>query len=227
MADLRPDHPAPATPENGDERSSRLSFVAHEVRNPLSTALWSAELLARMSSEERGGPRGEKLARMTLRAVGRLQRLVEDHLLLSRLDAGGVPVELEDLPVRELFPAAAVVGASSLELDLEPGLTAVGDPALARRLLEGVLLAASRGGVAVRVSGRRRGGVVRLTVLGAPPAGTSLDEPLRGDPGDGRGAALALPLGRRLAGLLGGELRVDAAGYLVELPSAEARRTQG
>ena len=51
------EHAAPqGTPADGEERSGYLGFVAHEVRNPLSTALWSAELLARMSPAERGSP---------------------------------------------------------------------------------------------------------------------------------------------------------------------------
>ena len=72
-----------------DVRGDHLGFVAHEVRNPLSTALWSAELLARMTPEERGGARGEKLTAMCLRSLGRVRQLVEDHFLCERLDAGG------------------------------------------------------------------------------------------------------------------------------------------
>ena len=128
MSDL---HPHPSTAESHpdlEEKASHLAFVAHEIRNPLSTALWSVELLARMTPEERGGARGEKLSRMSLRALSRLRRLVEDHLLAARLDVGGIPVEVEEIPAREIFPGAAVLGASSLELELETGLAVVADP---------------------------------------------------------------------------------------------------
>src|SRR5512142_861702 len=86
-----------------DPRGGYLGYVAHEVRNPLSTALWSAELLARMAAEERGGPRGEKLTAMCLRSLGRVRQLVEDHFLCERLDVGGLPLRIEVIPVRALL----------------------------------------------------------------------------------------------------------------------------
>jgi K+-sensing histidine kinase KdpD len=207
--------------EEREERASHLAFVAHEIRNPLSTALWSAELLARLSAEERGGPRGEKLARMSLRALGRLRRLVEDHLLATRLDAGGMPMEPEAIPALDLVPSAASIEASSLEVTPEPGLTVVADLALARRVVEGVLLAAARGGVPVRVHISRAGGMARYRVEGAVAGPGALDDPGRGHPGDARGAALSLAVARRAVALLGGELRVEDGGWIVELPAAE------
>src|SRR5512144_880418 len=71
MAD-RPDASRPS-PEDG--RGSHLGFVAHEIRNPLSTALWTAELLVRMPAEERGGARGDKLTAMCLRSIARVRQL--------------------------------------------------------------------------------------------------------------------------------------------------------
>jgi signal transduction histidine kinase len=207
--------------EEREERASHLAFVAHEIRNPLSTALWSAELLARLSAEERGGPRGEKLARMSLRALGRLRRLVEDHLLAARLDAGGIPIEAEAIPALDLVPSAASIDASSLEVTPEPGLTVVADPNLARRVVEGVLLAAARGGVPVRVEITRSGAMARFRVVGAPAGPGALDDPGRGHPGDARGAALSLAVARRAVALLGGALRVEDGGWIIELPAAE------
>src|SRR5512137_990652 len=134
MSDLHPPSPSAETRPDPEEKASHLAFVAHEIRNPLSTALWSVELLARMTPEERGGARGEKLSRMSLRALTRLRRLVEDHLLIARLDVGGIPLELEEVPAREMFPGAIAVGAGSLELELESGLAVVGDPSLVRRI---------------------------------------------------------------------------------------------
>src|SRR5512138_4007437 len=102
--------PSQAEPERearGEEAAERrggyLGFVAHEVRNPLSTALWSAELLARMSPEERGGARGDKLSAMCLRSLSRVRQLVEDHFLCERLDVAGIPVRLESFSLREVI----------------------------------------------------------------------------------------------------------------------------
>jgi K+-sensing histidine kinase KdpD len=224
MSDLRPNAPAAEHHPEPDEKASQLAFVAHEIRNPLSTALWSVELLARMSPEERGGPRGEKLSKMSLRALGRLRRLVEDHLLAARLDVGGIPVELEEVPAREVFPGATAIGAGSLELELEAGLSVVGDPGLVRRIVEGVLLAAARGGADVRVHGVRKGSVARFRVEGAKASTEELADPRRGDPGDTRGAALALPLARRATLVLGGALHAEDGAWVLELPAPEAPR---
>ncbi len=227
MSDLRPNHSSAEAPGRTEDEASHLAFVAHEVRNPLATALWSVELLARMTPEERGGARGEKLARMSLRALGRLRRLVEDHLLAARLDAGGISFDSEEIPARELFPGAGAVGAGSIELELETGLSVVGDPALCRRVVEAALLAAARGGADVRVHGSRKGSVARFRFTGAPVAQQDLEDPRRGHPGDTRGAALALGTARRACALLGGSLRVEDAGLVVELPAPEGRRRQG
>ena len=221
MDDLRERPASGERQEEREERASHLAFVAHEIRNPLSTALWSAELLARLSAEERGGPRGEKLARMSLRALGRLRRIVEDHLLAARLDAGGIPIEAEAIPALDLVPSAASIDASSLEVTPAPGLTVVADPNLSRRVVEGVLLAAARGGVPVRVEISRAGPLARFRVTGAPAGPGALDDPGRGHPGDARGAALSLAVARRAVVLLGGALRVEDGGWIVELPAAE------
>jgi signal transduction histidine kinase len=226
MSELRPTSTSAESSAVPEEKASQLAFVAHEIRNPLSTALWSAELLARMTAEERGGPRGEKLSRMSLRALTRLRRLVEDHLLTARLDVGGIPLEVEEIPAREMFPGATSVGAASLELELESGLSVVADPSLARRVVEGLLLAAARGGAEVRVSGSRKGRVARFRVEGAVATEEDLADPRRGDPGDTRGAALAMPVARRACLLLGGTIRTEDGAWVLELPAPETPRRQ-
>jgi hypothetical protein len=180
-----------------------------------------------MTEQERGGARGEKLARMSLRALSRLRRLVEDHLLAARLDVGGIHVDLEEIAARELFPGAAAIGAASLELELEPGLAVAGDPSLTRRIVEAVLLSAARGGVDVRVAGSRKGRVVRFRVTGAPASPEDLADPRRGDPGDTRGASLALSVARRASELLGGSVRAEGGAWVLELAAPDARRRQG
>jgi K+-sensing histidine kinase KdpD len=226
MSDLHPPSTSAESRANPDEKASQLAFVAHEIRNPLSTALWSVELLARMTAEERGGARGEKLSRMSMRALTRLRRLVEDHLLSARLDVGGIPIELEEIPAREMFPSASAIGAASLEMELESGLAVVADPALARRAIEGILLSAARGGADVRVVGTRHGRVARFRAEGAPASAAELADPRRGDPGDTRGSALALPVARRACALLGGSIRIDGGAWVLELPAPDAPKRQ-
>ena len=49
------------------KRARYLGFVAHEIKNPLATALWSCDLLKRMEGAERSGERAEKMLDVSLR----------------------------------------------------------------------------------------------------------------------------------------------------------------
>jgi hypothetical protein len=213
--------PTPSRPllRDGVDRAGHLGFVAHEVRNPLSTALWSAELLTRLGPDERAGERGLKLATLGARALGRIQGLVEDHLLCERLDAGGYPLRIG--PVDPAALLQAVLDRLHLEpppeLSLEPGLAGHGDRALLERALEGLVAVAARGGARVRITGRRIGPVIRLELHGAPVE--PLQDPVRGSPSDPSGRALALPLARRVAEVLDGSLAAGDDGYLLDFPA--------
>jgi signal transduction histidine kinase len=216
----------PATSEEAGEalssekRASYLGFSAHEIRNPLSTALWSAELLARLPSEERGGPRGEKLAGMCLRALRRMRVLVEDHFLAERLAVGGMPLRPESVALAEALAAiAGKAGAAHLVLDLPAGLAVWADRGMLERALEAVLAAAARGDAAVRVEGGRSGREVELRVKGDPPAPDALALPQKGTPSDASGRALALYTARRVLASLGGTLSSTADAYLLALPA--------
>jgi K+-sensing histidine kinase KdpD len=205
-------------------RSGFLGFVAHEVRNPLSTALWSAELLSRMSAEQRAGARGERLSAMCLRSIARVRQLVEDHFLCERLDAGGILLRLEPVLLREIVDAALAKPAERgpVTVEVDPGLAANADRMLVERAVDSLLAVASADKAAVRVEAREDpAGRIALTVSGHPPAPGALDDPAKGSPGDVRGRSLALPLVRRIAAALGGALAASDAGYVLSLPEAE------
>lgn len=210
---------------SGDVRSDHLGFVAHEVRNPLSTALWSAELLARMTPEERGGARGEKLTAMCLRSLGRVRQLIEDHFMCERLDAHGIPVRLEAVPLRPFLEELAGRRALELvspELDVPAELAVLADRVLLDRALEAMLASAGREGAAVRVTARQEGGRVAIRIAGSAPAPNALDDPKKGAHGDPKGRALALPMARRIAAALDGSVAVDGDAIVMSVqPAAE------
>jgi signal transduction histidine kinase len=209
--------------DDAGDRASHLGFVAHEVRNPMSTALWTAELMSRMSAEERGGPRGEKLAAMCQRSIARVRQLVEDHLLSERLDAGGIPLRLEDVGARQ-----AVGGA--VERRTDPGaLTVDGDDVgiradrmLLERALEALVAVSGRDGAPVRVSLSADDTHAVIVVSGQPATADALQDPIKGSLGDQRGRALALPMARRIAQALGGALAASSGGWVLTLPRAAA-----
>lgn len=211
--------------EGPEARAGRLGFVAHEVRNPLSTALWTAELLARMSAADRGGARGEKMSEMMLRALGRVRQLVEDHFLTERLDVGGIPIRAEPQPLGPALEAAAghrPADTGEVTVDVEEELAVRADKVLLERLLDLLVAGAGGEGAAVAIRARRMGPVVRVTLEGRPVPDAALADPVKGSPSDMRGRALSLPLARRLAGVLGGELRVTAGALDLALPGEEA-----
>jgi signal transduction histidine kinase len=207
----------------GESRGGYLGFVAHEIRNPLSTALWTAELLTRMPAEERAAARGEKLAAMCLRSLGRVRQLVEDHLLIERLDDGSLPLRTEAVPVGEALEAAAArIPGLSLSSEVAPGLAAAADRALLERALDAIVRAAGRDGVAVRLEASADGARARIRVTGAAPAPGALGDPFRGTASDPRSSALGLAAARRIAAALGGELALEGEGFLLALPRAES-----
>jgi signal transduction histidine kinase len=185
--------------------------------------MWSAELLARLSAEERAGARGEKLSGMCLRALQRLRALIEDHFLAERLDAGGFPLRMESVPLKDALAAvAARRGVEELTSEIEDGLDVCVDRALLERALEGLVAAAGREMHPVRVHGRRGEDVALLRVRGAPPAPDALEPPQKGTASDPTGRALALHVTLRIARALGGSLSADPEGYLLALPLAAA-----
>lgn len=206
-------------------RAGFLGFVAHEVRNPLSTALWSAELLTRMPAGERSGARGERLSAMCLRSIARVRQLVEDHFLCERLDVGGIAFHPEAVPLREVLEAilSRAADRGPLTMEVDASLTVRGDRALVERAVDALVAMAGADQAALRISAREApGGTVALSVSGQAPPRDALEDPIKGSPSEPRGRALALPLARRIAGALGGALAASEEGYVLSLPRAEA-----
>jgi K+-sensing histidine kinase KdpD len=213
-------------PSASDERGSFLGFVAHEMRNPLSTALWSAELLVRLSPDERGGARGEKLSGMCLRALQRLRYLVEDHFLAERLDVGGIPLRPETVSLREAIESVvARMGLGECTVRVEEDLAITTDRGMLERALDAMLAVASSGKTPVRLQASRAGDTALVRVHGAAPASEALRPPQKGTASDPTGRALALYMAVRVAETLGGSLAAAADDYLLALPVAGPNRS--
>src|ERR687883_1222502 len=87
-------------------RGKYLGFVAHEIKNPLATALWSCDLLRRMDAADRAGPRAEKMVDASLRALRRMRRLVDDFFTIERLNEHGFELKREKVALRDLVEPA-------------------------------------------------------------------------------------------------------------------------
>jgi PAS domain S-box-containing protein len=108
-----------------------VATVSHELRTPLTSIIGYLELLG---GNEPLGEEDARFVEIVRRNAARLQRMVEELLFLSRLDAGGLELDLEDVDVVELARAAlgsadpaAAAKRIVLELDAPATLHARGD----------------------------------------------------------------------------------------------------
>ena len=156
------------TREDSAERA-RIDFVAnasHELRTPLAAVLGFVETLAEEAGDD------PDLRRHFLGIVEgearRMQRLVEDLISLSRVEAERY--RLPDVPL-DLGALAAEVAAElsnpRVRVEAEPGATVAGDRARLSQVLHnlaGNALKYGRAGAPVTLAVTRRDTQVRLTV---------------------------------------------------------------
>lgn len=80
-------------------KSEFLSAVSHELKTPLTTVTGFLELLLHRDFER---PRQEQYLRISLEEAGRLQRLIEDLLTLSRLESGRFELQRKEGRLEEV-----------------------------------------------------------------------------------------------------------------------------
>jgi PAS domain S-box-containing protein len=103
-------------------RDHVLGFVAHDLRNPLSTILLHAAALQRKQPEgERRNPRHREVIE---RAARRMSHLIQDLLDVAVLEAGQLKVDRSPLAPREVVAEAiemqqALAATASIELRVE------------------------------------------------------------------------------------------------------------
>jgi signal transduction histidine kinase len=126
----------------GRERDFLLS-VSHELRTPLATIRGYAEALA---DGVVGGDGAAKAGETMLAEADRLDRLIADLLVLSRLEAADLPLDVVEVDLAELAGAAAEAWAPRCAPDgprllVElPGFPVVvaSDPTRIRQVLDGL-----------------------------------------------------------------------------------------
>lgn len=198
-----------------------LSDASHELRTPLQVARGQLELL-----EE--GLRGAEARRSLAVATEELERMrtiVDDLLLLARLDEGmplrREPVEVE-LVVREALLRGMLLSRRESRVEIEPGLYASADPDRLLQVLTNLVTNAVRHGgedARIDISAGQNGSRVRISVAddgpGIPPEELPhiFERLYRGTTGRteaGGGAGLGLAIADSLTRAMGGEITVDS-----------------
>jgi signal transduction histidine kinase len=222
--------------------TARKEFVAnasHELRTPLFSLAGFLEL---MDDEELDEETRRTFLATTRQQVARLTRLAADLLDLSRVDAGRLRVEHEDVLLDEvtrtlrdeLAPLAEASG-HRLEVHVEEAVWAVADEERvlqAARALAGNALVHTPRGTSVTISTRRAGDRALLEVIddgpGIAPAhlGRIFDRFYRVDGTRASGSGLGLAIARELAVAMGGgvavETRPGRTVFTLQLPAEPA-----
>jgi signal transduction histidine kinase len=214
--------------------------VSHELRTPLTTLRTSTDYL--LEHSEGLPPHVRRAAELLAADVVYLQRLADDLLDLSRVDAGRIEMSWERLSLADL--AREVVARRSrgsgqevrVELEVEPeDLSTVADKRRLERvvgnLVDNALIHGGGQDVTVRLD--KRDGILLLSVEdhgpGVPPqvAGRIFERFFKADPArhrnDRGGSGLGLAIARENAHLHGGEILVfnhkdRGARFTLQLP---------
>ena len=187
--------------------------MAHELRTPLTALVGEASLLSehldRMPQESR------RPAELLIADVGRLRRLVEDLMEISRFDAGAEDVHAEEVDVPALVGAAVRARGWGDSVRIEgDGLRMTSDPRRLERIVANLVDNAFEHG-GTRVTVRIRDGEIEVADDGpgiAPEHLPHLFERFyKADASrSGGGTGLGLAIARENARLLGGDLAVES-----------------
>jgi len=193
--------------------SGFLADASHDLRTPVAGLSAAAESLLRDDPDR--AERERRLVAM-VREARRAGRLVDDLLLMARLDGADPTRELRRRPVDLAALAGEVAAAQRLlgadvRADAAGPAVVVGDPEALARVLTNLADNARRLAGRVRLAARAEPGQVVVEVTddgpGVPPADREriFERFVRQDGGGGR-AGLGLPIARAVARAHGGDL---------------------
>ena len=211
------------------KRGKYLGFVAHEIKNPLATALWSCDLLKRMDPADRGSERAQKMIDVSLRALRRMRRLVDDFFTIERLVEQGYDLKRERVSLKDLVePALRTltekdgIETGSWVLELSDAATQ-GDADMLRRAVRAALEhmarpSQSRLSIACRADGPNP--ALHIRAEGDSAAPVVPPDPEDRPSGDPVGAVLGFALASRILACHGGKLEERDGGLWLAFPPA-------
>jgi signal transduction histidine kinase len=96
-----------------------VSTVSHELRTPLTSIIGSLDTVNRPELAPSQAT-AQQLLTTARRQAGRLQRLIDDLLVVSRIDRGAIPVHLEPIQVKTAFEEVNRVVSIEPTFTIEP-----------------------------------------------------------------------------------------------------------
>jgi two-component system sensor histidine kinase KdpD len=214
-------------------KDALMAAVSHDLRTPLTTIKAVGHEILRD---------GDERAALVIEEADRLNRVVSDLLDLSRLNSGGVPLNLELNPADDLVAAAVqqtagVLGDHELQVRIPEDDILVGrfDPVHSVRALSNLVHNAAKyspPGSPIQLTLERKDDTLRLLVEdrgeGVPADEVErIFEPfVRLKGADRGGSGLGLSIARRLAEAQGGRVYYEArpeggSRFVLELPAAD------
>ena len=219
-----------------------LSDASHELRTPLTVVRGQLELL----EDGLGSPEARRSLALATDELERMRRIVDDLLLLARLDEGlplhRRPVEV-DLVLREALLRGVLLARLDSTVEAQPELYVMADPERLLQVLTNLVVNAVRhAGADARLTlrGRREGGRVAMEVSdtgpGIPPEELPFvfDRLYRGSAARSQsaaGAGLGLSIVASLTRAMGGDVGVESepgrgTTFRVWLPAADSVDTE-
>ncbi|MFP5332166.1 MAG: ATP-binding protein [Acidimicrobiia bacterium] len=223
-----------------EEKDDFLTALSHELRTPLTVVVGMADILEETTVSADAEVR--EYVSLVRQEGHALARLVDDLLLLGRLDAEVLPIRPEILDVR--WEAERIVSEltqpDGVRVSLQGSGSAWADPLRLRHIIRHLYSNALRHGgedIALTLTSQRRQTVLRVTDngIGVPAEKVGgLFTSARGSketPGGPASLGLGLRVSQRLASALGGQLTYrrenDITIFELRLPAVPPRDGEG
>jgi signal transduction histidine kinase len=212
-------------------RSTLVSTLAHDVRNPLAAVRMAVQTLRDRAEQLKADDR-EQLLAIADRQAERLERLAKDLLDLAQIERGSLPLSLEDVPLRPAVERALgfVQEGDRVEVRVGSGLAVRADPGRLEQVIVNLCSnATTYGDPPFAIEAVRRDGSVTLDFCDAGPGipgdrREGLFEPFRVSDGQGS-VGFGLAIVRGLIEAHGGRISYlpnepRGSRFRVELPAA-------